>query len=324
MDANFNVYMFHGGTNFGFWAGSNFDKGKIHPTITSYDYCAFLTEWGDYTPAYHAVRKVMLEAQGLSEEPLPASPKLQTIGEITLQESAKLSDNLSKIGTKYRCATPESMEYFGQNFGYIYYETKLKGKYNMGPLYIEGVHDIAHVYIDDKKVAVMDRNNQKSIFGTKHKLLMSGVDGEKKISVFVDCMGRINYGTNMEDRKGLERIVFGKQILFGYDVYCLPMDNLDKLEFKKQVENLEQVFLRGTFKATSKEDCFVHLDNFSKGNVWINGFNLGRYWTKKGPQKALYLPGAILNTDKDNEIIIFDIEGFKNNKVVIDNKPDLG
>ena len=194
LDANFNVYMFHGGTNFGFWAGSNYDKNKIHPTITSYDYCAFLTEWGDYTPAYHAVRKVMHEAQGLKEEQLPASPALQTIGKVQLKQSAKLFDNLSKIGTKYRCATPESMEYFGQNYGFIYYETKLKGKYVMQPLYIEGVHDIAHVYVDDKKVKVFDRNNAKSLFGTKHKMLLSGVDGEKKIGILVDCMGRINYG----------------------------------------------------------------------------------------------------------------------------------
>lgn len=324
MDANFNVYMFHGGTNFDFWAGSNYEKNKIHPTITSYDYCAFLTEWGDYTPAYHAVRDVMHAHLGLEKQPLPASPKLQNIGAVNMTESAKLFDNLSKIGTKYRCATPESMEYFGQNYGFIYYETKLKGKYVMQPMKIEGVHDIAHIYIDDKKVAVFDRNNKKSIFGDKHKMLVSGVDGEKKIGVLVDAMGRINYSTNMEDRKGLERIIYGKQIMFGYDVYCLPMDNLDKLEFKKEMANGEPVFVRGTFKANSKDDCFVHLNNFGKGNVWINGFNLGRYWTKKGPQKALYLPGSLLHTDKDNEIIIFDIEGYKDSKVVINNKPDLG
>ena len=316
--------MFHGGTNFGFWAGSNYDKNKIHPTITSYDYCAFLTEWGDYTPAYHAVRKVMHEAQGLKEEQLPASPALQTIGKVQLKQSAKLFDNLSKIGTKYRCATPESMEYFGQNYGFIYYETKLKGKYVMQPLYIEGVHDIAHVYVDDKKVKVFDRNNAKSLFGTKHKMLLSGVDGEKKIGILVDCMGRINYGTNMEDRKGIERIVFGKQIMFGYNVFCLPMDNLENLQFENELYNNEPVFLRGTFKADSKADCFVHLNNFGKGNVWVNGFNLGRYWTKQGPQKALYIPSVLLNTDKENEIIIFDIEGYKTAEVVIDNKPDLG
>ena len=324
-DANFNVYMFHGGTNFDFWAGSNFDKNKIQPTITSYDYCAFLTEWGDYTQAYHAVRKVMHEAQGLKEEDLLPKPKLQNIGEITLTESAKLMDNMSKIGIKHRSATPEGMESFDQNFGFIYYETKIKGKYVMQGMFIDGVHDISHVYIDDKKVAVFDRNKKKNCLGmNKHMLLVGATDGEKKVGVLVDAMGRINYGNNLEDRKGIERIRFGAQILYGYDVYCLPMNNLDKLEFKKELANNEPVFLRGTFKANSKDECFVHMNNFGKGNVWINGFNLGRYWTKKGPQKALYIPGCILNTDKENEIIIFDIEGYKNNKVVIDDKPDLG
>ncbi len=155
-------------------------------------------------------------------------------------------------------------------------------------------------------------------------MLLSGVDGEKKIGILVDCMGRINYGTNMEDRKGIERIVFGKQIMFGYNVFCLPMDNLENLQFENELYNNEPVFLRGTFKADSKADCFVHLNNFGKGNVWVNGFNLGRYWTKQGPQKALYIPSVLLNTDKENEIIIFDIEGYKTAEVVIDNKPDLG
>ena len=324
-DANFNVYMFYGGTNFGFWAGSNFERGKINPTTTSYDYCAFLTEWGDYTPAYHAVREVMHKVQGLEMLPLVESPKMQNIGVVKMTESAKLFDNLSKIGTKFRSATPESMEYFGQNYGFIYYETKIKGKYQMQPLKINGVHDIAHIYVDDKKVAVFDRNKKTNLLGmNKHQMFIGGVDGEKKIGILVDAMGRINYGEKFEDRKGIESVIFGKQIMFGYDVYCLPMDNLDKLEFTNQMANNEPVFVRGTFKANSKDECFVHMDNFGKGNVWINGYNIGRYWTKKGPQKALYIPGSLLNTDKENEIIIFDIEGYKNAEVVIDGKPDLG
>ncbi len=324
-DANFNVYMFYGGTNFGFWAGSNFERGKINPTTTSYDYCAFLTEWGDYTPAYHAVREVMHKVQGLEMLPLVESPKMQNIGVVKMTESAKLFDNLSKIGTKFRSATPESMEYFGQNYGFIYYETKIKGKYQMQPLKINGVHDIAHIYVDDKKVAVFDRNKKTNLLGmNKHQMFIGGVDGEKKIGILVDAMGRINYGEKLEDRKGIESVIFGKQIMFGYDVYCLPMDNLDKLEFTNQMANNEPVFVRGTFKANSKDECFVHMDNFGKGNVWINGYNIGRYWTKKGPQKALYIPGSLLNTDKENEIIIFDIEGYKNAEVVIDGKPDLG
>lgn len=324
-DANFNVYMFYGGTNFGFWAGSNFERGKINPTTTSYDYCAFLTEWGDYTPAYHAVREVMHKVQGLEMLPLVESPKMQNIGVVKMTESAKLFDNLSKIGTKFRSATPESMEYFGQNYGFIYYETKIKGKYQMQPLKINGVHDIAHICVDDKKVAVFDRNKKTNLLGmNKHQMFIGGVDGEKKIGILVDAMGRINYGEKLEDRKGIESVIFGKQIMFGYDVYCLPMDNLDKLEFTNQMANNEPVFVRGIFKANSKDECFVHMDNFGKGNVWINGYNIGRYWTKKGPQKALYIPGSLLNTDKENEIIIFDIEGYKNAEVVIDGKPDLG
>lgn len=324
IDASFNVYMFHGGTNFDFWAGAN-EAQKYQPTVTSYDYCAFLTEWGDYTPAYHAVRKVMLEAQNLPELELPAPPQKQNVGEVKLDKSAKLFDNLSKIGIKHRSATPESMEHFDQNFGMIYYETKLKGKYSLQPLYFDGVHDRAFVYIDDKKVKTLDRINKKGIFGeNKHKMLFNGFSGEKKIGVLVDAMGRVNYGKTLEDRKGLEKISLGNQILFGYDVYCLPLDNLDKLEYTNDLANGEPVFLKGKFKAQKGKECFVHLDNFSKGSVWINGFNIGRYWTKKGPQKALYIPGSLLKENQDNEIVVLDLEGYKSNRVVIDDKPDLG
>lgn len=333
--ASFNMYMFHGGTNFGFTAGANHNQGHgYEPTVTSYDYCAMLTEWGDYTPAYHAVRKLLCEKQGIEPPELPESPKLQSIGKVELTEAASLFENLDNIGEKHRVPVPEGMEYFGQNFGLIYYETTLKGKYNASPMYVKNVHDFAEVYFDGEKKTSIDRTlytvegktTLKDVIFKKKKgesspFLMPALSGERKIGVLVDTMGRVNYGENMLDRKGISDIYLGIQRLMNYDVWTLPLDNLDKLKYSSSVKKDEPVFLKGSFKTDSKADCFVHLDGFNRGCVYINGFNLGRFW-KVGPQKSLYIPGTLLKDE--NEIIVFNIGGYSKPTVSITDKHNLG
>ena len=333
--ASFNMYMFHGGTNFGFTAGANHNQGHgYEPTVTSYDYCAMLTEWGDYTPAYHAVRKLLCEKQGIEPPELPESPKLQSIGKVELTKAASLFENLDNIGEKHHVPVPEGMEYFGQNFGLIYYETTLKGKYNASPMYVKNVHDFADVYFDGEKKASIDRTlysvegktTLKDVIFKKKKgesspFLMPALSGERKIGVLVDTMGRVNYGENMLDRKGISDIYLGIQRLMNYDVWTLPLDNLDKLKYSSSVKKEEPVFLKGSFKTDSKADCFVHLDGFNRGCVYINGFNLGRFW-KVGPQKSLYLPGTLLKDE--NEIIVFNIGGYSKPTVSITDKHNLG
>lgn len=333
--ASFNIYMFHGGTNFGFTAGANHNQGHgYEPTVTSYDYCAMLTEWGDYTPAYHAVRKLLCEKQGIEPPELPESPKLQSIGKVELTETASLFENLDNIGEKHHVPVPEGMEYFDQNFGLIYYETTLKGKYNASPMYVKNVHDFAEVYFDGEKKTSIDRTlysvegktTLKDVIFKKKKgesspFLMPALSGERKIGVLVDTMGRVNYGGNMLDRKGISDIYLGIQRLMNYDVWTLPLDNLDKLKYSSSVKKDEPVFLRGSFKTDSKADCFIHLDGFNRGCVYINGFNLGRFW-KVGPQKSLYIPGTLLKDE--NEIIVFNIGGYSKPTVSITDKHNLG
>ncbi|MDE6751905.1 MAG: beta-galactosidase [Eubacterium sp.] len=328
-NASFNFYMFHGGTNFGFTAGANQNPGKAYePTVTSYDYCALLNEWGDYTPAYHEVRKILCEHQGIEMKELPESPKLQTIGSVELTEFASLFDNLSNIAEKHYAPVPESMEYFNQNFGLIYYETVIRGKYDISPLNIKGVHDFGYVYFDDKFKKRISRleytaksKGFKALFSKKNseKFLMSAIKDQRKIGVLIDAMGRVNYGEHMTDRKGITDIYIGNQRQMGYDVYTIPLDNLDKLEYKADKKEAP-LFLKGNFKAESNDDCFVHLNGFKKGYVWVNGFNLGRYW-EVGPQKSLYLPGALLK--EENEIIVLEMEGFSNPTVSITDKHNL-
>lgn len=322
--ASFNMYMFHGGTNFGFTAGANHQK-CYEPTVTSYDYCAPLTEWGDYTETYHKIRKLLCEKQNIPMGELPPSPVMQNIGKVKLTQSADLFENLENIAQKHYSPLPRSMEAYGQSFGLIYYVTKLKGKYDAGFLSVEDVHDYAHVYYEKKKIATINRCKEKDFINKlklKKQLFIKGTSSESEIAVLVEGMGRVNYGKELYDRKGISNIRFINQVLTDFDVYSLPLDNLEKLKFKNidTANKNGPVFLKGTFKA-GKGECFVNMDGFTKGYVFVNGFNLGRYWDI-GPQKALYLPSAVLR--EENEIIILELEKFKTTEIIIQDKPALG
>ena len=322
--ASFNMYMFHGGTNFGFNAGSNHNKG-FAPTVTSYDYCAPLTEWGDYTETYHKIRKLLCEKQGIEMTELPPSPQMQNIGKVKLTEYADLFENLDAISEKHYSPLPRGMEAYGQSHGLIYYKTVLKGKYSPSFLTIDGVHDYAHVYFDKKKIAVIDRMKEKSFFNKLKlkKQLFVSVNGESELGILVDTMGRVNYGADMYDRKGISKVMLANQTVMDYTVHTIPLDNLEKLSFKKLSSDADKngpLFLRGYFEAESK-DCFVNKKGFTKGYVFVNGFNLGRYWDI-GPQKALYLPGSLLK--EKNEIVILETEKYSSAEITIQAGPVLG
>lgn len=321
IDASFNFYMFFGGTNFNFWAGANCDK-KYTPTITSYDYSAPLTEWGGYTKTYHAIREVLLSHQGIDAKELPQEASRQDIGYVDLTSTASLMENIKNIGELHHNATPESMEYFGQNFGMILYHTEIKGNYAMSFLEIEDIHDRAYLYINGEYKTTFDRNDTSGLLikkAKKHRILLPSFKGSVKIDILVDAMGRTNYGKNICDRKGISRVSIGNQIIFNWDVYTLPLDNLSFINYDGAKE--KPLFLKGNFHAKPMEDCFIHMDGFTKGCVYVNGFNLGRFWSI-GPQKALYCPGSLLKDN--NEIVILEQEGYKSAKVLIDSKPDLG
>lgn len=323
LDASFNMYMFHGGTNFGFYSGAN-HAHVYQPTTTSYDYCAPLSEHGEYTPVYHELRKLMHESQGLELGTLPPSPKVQNVGNVKLTQQASLWNNLDNIGTKHHSGAPEYMEHYDQNYGMILYHTKIEGKYVGQVLTIDGIHDIAYIYRDGKQIARFDRTETKGFFkrkGTdKLERLTGGFNESMELDILVDAMGRVNYGQYIYDHKGISNVRFGAQNIFTWDVTCLPLDNIDKVVYDNKTDKYP-LFLKGNFKADNNGDCFVDMSGFTKGYVWVNGFNLGRYW-KKGPQKALYLPSPLLKGD--NEIVILEQEGCSDFSINITDKPNLG
>lgn len=310
--ASFNFYMFHGGTNFGFTAGANHEK-CYQPTITSYDDDALLNEWGGYTDKYYAVRKELLSAQSLPETELPQEPLRQTVGDIKLTKYAAFIDNIEVLGEKHESVSPESMEHFGQNFGFICYHHHLVGKYG-GKLYLDGLADRAYVFVNKEYKGVIYRNDKKQCID------LHGLSGENDIDILVEAMGRVNYGPHLLDRKGVDQIRINYQVLSHWDIYTLPLDNIDKLRYTDTKGLDTPTFMRGTFKTTSRGDCFVHTAGLKKGYIFINGFCLGRYWDI-GPQESLYIPGTILKDE--NEIVVLELENSLKTTVRIDDKHNI-
>ncbi|MEG2561168.1 MAG: beta-galactosidase [Clostridia bacterium] len=328
MDANFNFYMFHGGTNFNYWAGANHNH-KYQPTVSSYDYSALLTECGDYTPAYHKVREMLLAKQNIekTDNLIEPTPK-QNVGKVEFCQSVSLMSNIDNLAEKHTSPTPNYMEKYGQNFGMILYHTTLKGKYAAQPLIVKNIHDKAYIFVDGKLKKTFYRN-EKATFAEKafgvgvgeRGFLLTGAHDGMSIDILVDAMGRVNYGAQLYDRKGISNVRFGAQNLFDWQVSTMTMDDISKLDYSHKDESFPR-FFRAEFDAKSGADCFVHMDNFTKGNVFVNGFNIGRYW-KKGPQKALYIPYPLLKNGK-NELVILEQEKVKKPFALVDDKPNLG
>ena len=146
-----------------------------------------------------------------------------------------------------------------------------------------------------------------------------------KLDILVENMGRVNYGRELRDQKGATGICFGNQFHFGWDLYALPMDDLTKLNFQPAGAPLEgPAFLRGELNIEGVPcDTFLRLDGFTKGFVVVNGFNLGRYFNPAGPQKTLYLPAPLLH-EGDNEIIVFESDGYETPVIQFLAEADLG
>lgn len=325
MDNNWsiNVYMFHGGTNFGFNNGANYPT-KYEPTITSYDYGAFLSEAGDRTETYYKIRDILVKKYGDKVPALTAKESAKkAYGKVTLTEKAKLFDNICNLSAPVHSPTPKYMEDIGQSFGYILYRATLKGPRNDWPMYFDCVNDRAHVFVNGELKAIYYHND--TISEEDRVKIPLGINESAQLDILVENMGHVNYARHLRDKKGMTGISFGNQFHFGWEMYSLPMDNLDKVEF--QVSGDDKVcgptFLRGEFEIEGDVcDSFLRLDGFKKGFVTVNGFNLGRYY-EAGPTKTLYVPAPMLRSGK-NEIIVFESDGSSTTTIEFFAEPDLG
>ncbi len=296
-----NLYMFHGGTSFGFMNGSlDFGNGLI-VQMTSYDVDAPLDEYGRRTPKYYAEQKVIAKALGKPVENTATDTVLKTYGNARYVGETTLSPDMVK---KNSFATVKSMEYFGQGYGYIVYATTAFVGAKGAKLLLPEIHDIAHVYVDGKYKQSLYR-------GDADRSVLIEENGERKIEILVENMGRVNYGIRLKDRKGLvgdinlfdiEYNVYAK--IFGFDVYSIELDRLPEVYDKKAQENAPALY-KYEFTAEELTDTVLRLDGFTRGVVFLNGFNLGRHWTVEHSENKLYIPAPLLK-EGVNELIVFD------------------
>lgn len=297
-----NMYMAHGGSNFGFMNGANYDTYMPYQSQTqSYDYDAPINEAGNATPKYFAYRDMVKKyhpADYVIPE-VPAPKKAVNVEPFKLDKVSFIENHRPAV---VKSDKPLSFEDLDQGYGYVLYETTLpKGK---GWLKIKELRDYGIVLINNKRVGLVDRRtNLDSIYVT------SPSDGTK-LSLFIENLGRLNFGTFLADnRKGItETVYFDGKELTGWEMYGYPFESLDNLEFVKPDNNSGYewpIVRKGTFTVTDMGDTYLNMSNFGKGSVWVNGHHIGRYW-QVGPQQTLYIPAPWLKKG-ENEVIVFEM-----------------
>jgi beta-galactosidase len=365
--ASVSLYMFTGGTNFGFTNGAN-DKGVYQPTVTSYDYDAPLSESGEVTAKYRAFREVIAKYVPVPAE-LPAPAADAPAFTVDLDESVSLWDALPELAAVDASALAStaligaglgaasglpSMDALGQYTGFALYRSRLVPGARV--FSVGEVRDRAQVFVDRTPVGVLHRDH--------HDRSISLPPGEH-LDLLVEDQGRVNYGPRIGEDKGL----IGPATLDGAELtdwQVLPLDvdgfaRADSARYARQpgrrgvllpagsvdldldvdldlAANLTATptptatilesgslsgpaFARGRFDAEPGVDLFLSTAGWGKGQAWINGFNLGRFWDR-GPQTTLYVPGPVLGAT--NELVILCLHGTEAAVAHFVAAPDLG
>jgi beta-galactosidase len=292
------VYMFHGGTSFGWMNGANIEGGVYEPDVTSYDYDSPLNESGRPTAKYFAFRDVIAQATGITPPPVPEVAAPISIPAVSMKEAASLWSNLPE---PVRSEQVLSMEDVDQSYGYILYRTKLKGA-PAGELILDEMHSYAQVYLDRKLVGTLDRRLKQD------RLMLPAATRNARLDILVENTGRVNFGQFIGgERAGItKRVTLDGMPLLGWKIFPLPMTAVDSLHYStKPCEGA--CFYRGNFDLAAVGDTFLETSQFSKGELWLNGHALGRVWNI-GPQRTLYAPEPWLMRGQ-NEIVVFDLQG---------------
>ncbi|MDN5286767.1 MAG: beta-galactosidase [Mucilaginibacter sp.] len=301
---SFNLYVIHGGTNFGFTAGANaFSLVEYQPDLTSYDYDAPINEQGQPTPKYYLLRNLIMQYVKYKVPEVPKAAEAISIAPVTLTPFTSI---WQQLGKPFLSPQPQPMEYYGQNQGLMLYRTKLIG-HKKGTLTITEPHDYAMIFLDGKFIDTVYRA------GGKWSIKIPESSNKNPVlDILVEGMGHINFAQYMIDRKGItDRVTLNGMTLMDWQIYPLPMtEDFIKTLKPVQAENEGKgTFFKGTFDLQKTGDTYIDLSKYSKGIIYVNGHNLGRYWNT-GPQQRLYCPASWLKKGQ-NEIIVFDFHQDK-------------
>jgi beta-galactosidase len=313
-----NMYMFHGGTTRGFMNGANYsDKKPYEPQISSYDYDAPLDEAGNATPKFMAFRSVIQKhlPKGTTLPPVPAEKPTIKIPPVTLSYYASLRQ--LQVDPKSN-PTPLTFEAMHQDYGYVMYRTQISGG-KTGVLKLNGLRDYAIVWVNSIRVGVLDRRLGQD------SLKITLPDSKVTLDIVVENMGRINFGKYLlQNKKGLTgAVIFDGQELKNWKMYNFPFDTAPAPKSYINEEDIGQypVIKSGFFHLKKVGDTYLDMRKWGKGVVWVNGHNLGRYWSI-GPQQTLYVPAEWLKVG-DNDIAVLELLNTSADTIIGINKPIL-
>ncbi|MGW0958737.1 glycoside hydrolase family 35 protein [Streptomyces gelaticus] len=313
--ASVNIYMAHGGTNFAGWAGAN-RSGPLQdqdflPTVTSYDYDAPIDEYGRPTEKFRLFREVLA---AYADGPLPDLPPepagLAVPVRAELTEWAPLDAVLEALGDEERAPSgvPPTFEELGVERGLVRYQVGVPGPRRPYELSVTGLRDRAVVYVNGVREGVLTEENST---------LDEPVAGPAEVELWVESLGRVNYGPRLGEPKGITGGVrHERQYLHGVRARALRLDAFEEpgavagVAFGSAEGAGATGLFRGTFEVTGVDGtghAGLELPGWTRGFVWVNGFGLGRYWSV-GAQRTLYVPGPVLR-EGVNEVWVLELEG---------------
>ena len=313
---SFSLYMTHGGTNWGHWAGAN--SPGFAPDVTSYDYDAPISESGQTTPKYWELRKTLARYMyGERQAKVPAALPVTAVPAFRFTEVAPLFDNLpaARQSRDIHC-----MEDYDQGYGSILYRTTLPALAKNAVLTVSEAHDYAQVFLDGRFVGKLDRRNNEK------QLVLPACRKGARLDILVEAMGRVNFGRAIKDYKGITDKVELTVDTDGYPFVC-NLKNWEVFNLHDTYEAYRDLrfqplpetapdggrhvpgVYRATFQVKRPADTFLNFETWGKGLVYVNGHALGRIW-EIGPQQTLYVPGCWLKKGA-NELLVFDIIGPK-------------
>lgn len=306
---NVNIYMFHGGTNFGFMNGAN-NRGYFAPDVTSYDYDAPLAEDGTITPKYYAFQKVIAKYVPLPNIEISSLPH----GDFSAgppDSYASLFKNLDALSSPIFLDSPCCMELLGQSYGYTLYSCTLPR--DISSLSFSYARDRMLIFSGDLLVCTLF---DADISGCHTLNLPAG----SNLQILTENLGRVNYGSLLANqRKGLQGTVLADGLpLMGWECRTLPLTELSGLEFLEPADihsKRSPAFFHFSVEVSKPLDTFLSLPGWGKGCVFVNGFNLGRFWDI-GPQRRLYLPAPLLKKGH-NDIIVLETDGIRGTSILL-------
>lgn len=313
-----NIYMYHGGTNFGFYNGCSYHDG-IDPQTTTYDYDALLNEYGETTEKYDKFKEVISNYVDIPQVKLTTDIKKVFYDNIKLSNKVSLFSTLDKLAKPIYNEDTLNMEALDQGYGYILYRSNVGRKNKLEKFKLIGMDDRAQVFVNENYHSTLYKDN---FIGTNQSLVLDK-DDNNILDILVENLGRINYGDTLispSQRKGIKGgVMLDIHFHTGWDHYCLEFDNIDNVDFNGYYKENTPAFYEYEFEVSEKGDTFLNTEGFGKGCAFINGFNLGRFWDI-GPTSYLYIPSPLLKEGK-NKIVIFETEGKYKDSITLDDKP---